>query len=574
MIKIILENWRDMSKNKKEKVELLVFGIYVVVTLLAYIYRISLHADVYDEIINLDVSYRIALGDIPFYNCWEAFQGGDIFLAIILFLYIKLFKTTVGIVLFSRCVYFICWMCLSFFVMKTLQLLRTTKQSFLSAYPIVFFELYSLFYFWYDSVSVFFFLLGATLLYRGYITSKKRYFIFAGLSHCMMVVSYPSFIIIALSYPLIIIIYSIIKKSLKSQIPLVLYYALGAIFLILSIIIFYVIRVGVNNILDTLNIILGSRGINKSNNGLMLIDVCKAYIRMNPYLCYITVILIVEMFLMRKNRIQLFALSLVIFPFFNIIFNDYKNVWGLADYISYLALWCPILYLLKRKRDKTDILLIGLFWIPAMISNIAIAISSAYSEMGPIKAWQACLPGFLASLVYIMDILKENKTKEWISNCTMMVVPIILIFNSFYYVYLHQDYIKVSDERINVGIFYGIKVNSEMREIGHLQSIVWEYTKGYKTVLAGGQLRSIYLMTDLRPFVWSVETPNYMDDGELVWDRQFEYMKYFNDIPDVLFIEPKDIENEKAKLFVESNYDLVYSEGNINHRTVLIYHRK
>ena len=194
--------------SKETKAKKIFILLFVIITFVLLIYRISIHADIYDEIINLSISYRVAMGDVPFYNCWEAFQSGDIFMAPFIWLYVKIFKTTSGLILYSRIIYILVLAFLSFACFKMFQKHLDNEKAFLLSYVVLFFELYSLFYLWYDTISVIFLLLGCIfLVFALEMSDKKRKyvsFLLAGIIHCCMAFSYPSFSILAIVIALIL----------------------------------------------------------------------------------------------------------------------------------------------------------------------------------------------------------------------------------------------------------------------------------------------------------------------------------------------------------------------------------
>lgn len=563
-------------RNKKKGIIFCSWIAYVIITLAIYWYRVTLYADTYDEIINLGISYRVALGDVPFYKCWEAFQGGNLFLAPFIYAYIHLKKSTTGLVLFSRCVYVTLWLLLSIYIMFVLKRIFTKRDSFFIAYPIAFFEIYSLFYFWYDTVSIYLLVLGGVSLLQGYFTERKRYFVFAGISHCLMVLAYPSFIIVALFYGILIFILGLVKKDkFINSIKRILMYAGGAVVTITLMIIYWNYTVGLIKVFNVLKIILGTRGINQGKGGFIVYDICKTYAKMNKYLVLISIFLFIAYVLILKYKKckTIFVVALLILPFFNILFNGFEKTWGLADYISYIMLWGPFVWLLKEKCNQYDKECFFLLWVPSIISCIAIALTTVYAEQGPIKSWQACLSGFLVCVIFIVELLMEENKSVFFRNITLTIIPVMLIINSYYYTYMHKDYVGTNDKRIEEGIYCGIKVNENMQEYDKLQEVVQRYSKNCKTIMASGRLRAVYLMTDLKPCTWSVESPNYYIEGNNIWDKQFEYMDYFGTTPDIVFIEQRDIENTPFEGFLNEHYKKVYDEE-ISEYKLQIYKKK
>ena len=113
---------------------------FVILTFTLLLYRITLHADVDDEIMNLSIAYRMTKGDIPFYHIQESYQLGAIFLAPFLWFYVKLTGGTTGIVLYSRLIYIAVLAICAILTYRSLQHYLKKGLAFFISYVIVFFE--------------------------------------------------------------------------------------------------------------------------------------------------------------------------------------------------------------------------------------------------------------------------------------------------------------------------------------------------------------------------------------------------------------------------------------------------
>lgn len=569
----IKESFNRIELKKMYKI------LFIFITFILLIYRISLHADIYDEIINLDISYRIALGDIPFYNCWEAFQSGDVFMAPFLWIYLKVFNTTSGMILYSRLVY----VGVLFLVMLLIYMLMkrhlSKEKAFFLSYIVLFFELYSLFYLWYDTVSVITLTIGCVFLVKS-LEEKNKFkrsglLILAGITHCCMAFSYPSFVLLALMMAAILLFLSLKRNDndwVKSSLD-VTCYAIGAIIVILLLLLYILINVDIKNFFETLTIITESR----SATGTDILDIFKsmivAYVSINKYLIPITVILGILYFkvLRKKSYIKYLIVGIIVLPIFNQLFIGENVYMGLANYLSYIMLWCPFLYFLIEEKEIFDVYLFDLFFIPALVTGFLISLTTVYSDIGPVKCWQACLPGALASLYYM---IKLGQNLEWKvlkqTEILLHIIVVSLLINSYSYIYLNQPYITKENTRMTDGLYWGIKVNDAMENMLPIQNLVINNVEGCNTILAGSALRSIYLMTDLKPCTWSVEAPAYYVDGVWHWDYALKYFEYFEEYPDIMFLQPYEIENEEIKELLEEKYYLA-DEAVIGSYNIVVY---
>ena len=232
--------------------------IFVMITFGALIYRISLHADIYDEIINLNVAYRVALGNIPFYECWETFQSGDILIAPFLWIYTTFFKTTSGLILYSRILYLLAYSYLGIIVYNVFKHCVSKKQAFYIGYMCIFFEIYSLYYLWYDTISVLLFSIATILLFYALsIRYDNKYVYFAGIATGCMAFSYPSMIIIALLMVVLILLYAVRYNNKKS----IIMFIFGG-FSVLVLFGLYVWKIiGISNFISGLKVILSYRTV-------------------------------------------------------------------------------------------------------------------------------------------------------------------------------------------------------------------------------------------------------------------------------------------------------------------------
>lgn len=570
--------WNCLQRNRLKK---LLFYLFIIITTVLLLYRISIHADIYDEIINLGVSYRIALGDIPFYNCWEAFQSGDIFMAPFIWIYIKIFHSTTGLILYCRFIYIAVLTCVSAITYCILKKYIKKSICFQLSYVIIFFNLYSLFYLWYDSVSVIFLLLGNLFLLSGLECVKKLQklllFFGAGIIHCCMAFSYPAFAILALGIAIILlgVSYNFYGKSYKQSFYNVFWYAFGALIFIALVLLYLQLTAGLSNVFSTLNLITQTRSANSFSILNILKDIIIAYVSANKYFIPVTIVVGIIYFCVLKNEkcTTLLLFSIIILPAFNQFFVGKNTLMGLANYLSYLALWCPFMYYLINEKRNIDKCMMYIFYIPSILSTILISTTTVYADIGPVKSWQASLPGALASLFFMVTLWKDRPKGELYSSLSLKLVVLVLLANAFSYIYLNQPYITRENQRMPDGVYWGIKVNNAMESLLPIQNLVVRNRDGCKTVLAGGRLRSIYLMTNMKPCTWSVEVPSYYQDEKYKWDIAIKYFEYFDSYPDIMFIEPYEAEDAEIQDILNERYYLEQEEI-IGDYDICIYKKK
>lgn len=565
MINDKINRAKEMIFNNK------IFIVAIIISFFMLLYRISIHADIYDEIINLNVSYRISLGDLPFYNAWEAFQSGDLFLSVFLKFYVLLNGSTEGIVLYSRLVYLVLNIFLSFFSYYTLKQFTSKTNSALISLLIPFLQIYGLYYFWYDTVSIYFLYLGQ-LFILNYFKKNKSFFLFiAGLLHGFMSFSYPSFSLVAIIEFICVFFYLYRHFKFKIAISKSLLYVIGGMAIIISFLCYCFFVVGIDNFLDILSKILSKRGVNSGNEGFILFDIIKCFGEVNQSIIIPSICLLIYwgyLCIKRKSSLLL-VIAIIIFPFFNqfTILPEYK---GLANYVAYIALWGGFLFFLLKKDQKHQWYIMFLFvWIPTMLTSVCISLTTVYSEIGPIKSWQAFYPAFIFSLCIIVNLIKNIKVTKFV----FLFILFTLLYNFFSYIYLNQPFINEEDVRCESGIFKGIKVNEYMSAFPDIEKYILENVKSSETILVGSALRPIYLMTNLKPFVPSVESPMYIENDQIIWDIAFDYFDYFNDYPDLIIVQAWEIQNKDVQNLLNNDY-LLRSSKVIGDFDIYIYSKQ
>lgn len=115
-------------------------SLFVFITAGLLLWRITISATPYDEVINVSLAYRLSLGQLPFYEAQEAFQTGAIILAPFLWLYTTVIGSTDGIILFSRFLYLAALAALGMLTFRVFKKIVPFRVAFYMGYLCIFFK--------------------------------------------------------------------------------------------------------------------------------------------------------------------------------------------------------------------------------------------------------------------------------------------------------------------------------------------------------------------------------------------------------------------------------------------------
>ncbi len=543
---------------------------FVIITFVLLVYRITLHADTSDEIMNLSISYRIVLGDIPFYHVREVYQIGAIFMVPFVWLFVKLTGGTTGIILYSRVLYIIALVGCAILVYQMLKKYIRKDHAFFLSYIVVFFELFSMYYLWYDTMAVIFCLLGDLAIVKAVEIKKENkqkylYLFAAGILHSCMAVVHVALIPMALGTAVFLFIllsvhygrkFTHVLKCVGAYVSFPLTVILLAVAVIL-------ITGSFEMVLAYVESMLAARDINMSFLDV-IIQVKDSFMVVNVYLVNLTKVLLIAYaacwFL--PHLFPILAFGIIVFPIYNQYLLPATSVRGLPNYLAYIAMWAPLLYLLIKKKEKIDTCFFYIFWLPFPLSMMFIPYFSLMSMYGPIKAWMICLPAALVSLYYLLRLWKQMVSEDTVvvCNCLFAIVTLTLLWSGYKYVYLNEPLIEADNVRLTEGIFAGIKVNESMEYMPEMEKMVQNYIDGCETILVSQELRSIYLMTDLKPFTRTTEMATISDGTTRWWWQQVVYLNEIGGLPDVLFLVELDLVDPMILDLIRTNYKFVNRE--------------
>ena len=180
-----------------------------------FLWRLLHTIDKGDEVQNITMAYRLVLGQKPWVDVWEIFQSGNSFASPVIWLLVKMTGSTEGIIFFVRGAFLLMNLFLGAVLFFALRKYISKSILGVCILAIICYAPFSLYYIWYDSMGLYFMLLGEILLFTG-LQSEKSFswsIFFAGVSHALMSYAYPSFVLLAFAFAGIL--YWLNKKKKK-----------------------------------------------------------------------------------------------------------------------------------------------------------------------------------------------------------------------------------------------------------------------------------------------------------------------------------------------------------------------
>ena len=163
-----------------------------------------------DSTYQISMAYRIVEGDLLFRDMWEVHQTSAFLCAIFIKLYLYLFKTTTGIVIFIQCMSVLFDGAISYLIYKIVFKYDVEKNiAFFMAWVFFVVSPKDVPIAEFANMQIWFSMLLCLMLFLYDRTKKKLFIILAALSLCLTILSYPSSIII---FPAIIILFIYYKQ--------------------------------------------------------------------------------------------------------------------------------------------------------------------------------------------------------------------------------------------------------------------------------------------------------------------------------------------------------------------------
>lgn len=503
-------------KPKKYAENSIAWGVALVIAA-ALIVRLFFTVSLYDEVLNIRISYMTAvMGQRHLIENAEIFAMGDVFNLPFVWIYDKLTGGMAGIVLFMRFVYVGVNLVLAGVFFSVFSSCMGKRNAVLFSLILVSYAPFSVYSVWYDSAALFFMLMGA-VLYVGsvFCEGKKsgwmRYF--SGLCHGCMVYAYPTMALVALM-TLIMGIVCAVRKGEKPK--RVTPYVLGGLTVVLAFCV-YCTHVGWGNICffqeGYLQKILGERGemfaaagnagqwnpnievmkgasrdVAASREGagyapallsgtgglfhslvIKLKQMARECIGQQLQTIPITILLLIQwaVGLKKQGTVRLCLLVEIILA--TAFWHRDMGQWATLTAYAYYACWAPFLFCyLKGQAREVGKLLLCFLWLTAWGAFLAVGFTATYHQ----KAAMGLYAGAVCTLIFMALIAVQTSVKgrEMAAGVILLaaIVNVALVYGNVY----EDDRISRCSYRMKDGIFRGLYTEPEKEKYDNAEQRV------------------------------------------------------------------------------------------------------
>lgn len=358
-----------------------------------------------DETYYLQVTHRIVQGDALLSEEWHTSQLFSYLLFPFVQLYISLFKTTEGIVLFFRYFYTLIWGLASLFIFYKLNKLSFYGAAFSSIVMLIYAP-FSIMAFSYNTLGIMFLLLSCVI---NMMDHKPIYALISGSFYSFSVICCPALCVLLIYY---LIYFLVIKKDKKY----LLYFILGIAIQAIIFIIFVLSRTSVTKIMESIPCILNDP-THKDHN---IIYKMKVWIKAllldgNLYIFLIIVACTFASFFIKNKNIMLTILAVMIGL---LLIYVYKTNYYINHLMFPFALLGPFLYQIKNNKIRD---LLYSVWIPGAIYSICLHYMSNQDSYAIFSALS------ISSIASICSIFIYIEQQTNIKNIQFKITKIIIV---------------------------------------------------------------------------------------------------------------------------------------------------
>lgn len=537
---------------------LMIPAFWIICLLTVFLVRLLHTIDAGDEVQNLTMAYRLTLGQRPWVEIWELFQSGNSFAAPFINIYTAITGSTDGLILFSRITYFAMNIGLGTLFYCTMKEYFSHDIVLPAAVLIVCYAPFSLYYIWYDTMGLYFLLLGELLLLKGTKTEKRReiWLFFAGVSFAFMSYAYPSYIVIAVSF-LLYSAFSGVKNGWRWSMFLPLCAGAGSIFCIF---VGYLLYNGLSNTIflksDVLAYIFESHSA-KTGIGRKILHLFSQPAKRMLLLVIPTIILFfiyVRSIVKDSRSLKLIVIvGIITLPIFG-----FWNHGSLATiyYLFYIFCWIPfICFYIKRDDIKC---FMRLFWVPGLLAYILVGFTSNNGGLkSPLGVFSGAVVGVLLIGTCLEQLLKKRYKVQIILFIIVAAEVFLFCLNTF-----NKGSITESNQYIDSGIFRGLYGTEEDLQFSEGEKMIQSVmTENDRTLLVtSSKLLPVYLYTDLTPatffFSW---IPYLMKPDHDDWTPTILYWEKVSDRPDIIVCKNDEEKDDFMTELLEHYYKEVAS---------------
>lgn len=189
---------KKMSKNK------IFFGVMFLLAIGVNIKYIFCDMGI-DSTYQVTMAYRLATGDLMFKHMWEAHQTSAFLCAFLIKIYLFLFKTTTGIVIYLQVLGVLIDGVISYLIYKVANAYSDSKnEAWVMAWLFFIISPKDVPIAEFANMQIWFSMLLGLMLYLFDKTRKKKYLVLTALNLCMVVLSYPSCVILVIGVALLL----------------------------------------------------------------------------------------------------------------------------------------------------------------------------------------------------------------------------------------------------------------------------------------------------------------------------------------------------------------------------------
>lgn len=559
---------------RTKRVTKIILYIISFVLLIIFIRRLFYTISLFDEVCNTVLAYRVALGQKPLIDIWEFHQTGAFFEVPFVYFFTLFHNGTDGIILFMRLCYLGVNLIFALILYWSIKRFYRNEIAVLICLIVVTYAPFSLYYLWYDTAGILFMFLGAVfLLFVSFYKAQKKnkYFLFfSGMIHACMCYAYPSFIVTALGYFVILILdYKSIKKIFG--------YLLGGGCIALIFICF--VAVNREEIFFFNSEIIKNNAVGREYliKERIFSILSGSFYFFQPMFLKAIVLLYIFFKGLTKGRSYfiwrfLLLYGIILVPLEQLL---YTGSVAIFLYFFWIFLWTPVLYFgMSKEHKKIGSKFLLYLWFPSIISFFMVGFTAlgggAKSAFGVYTGAVAGLLMIGLNIMEIAEYLQENKkTYKIVYFLTEFCLCVICISNirMFYLNGFENQSMSEAKYKVETGIFQGIYTKEEDKIYEEIEKSVWRYvTSDDKSIFFADKLQCGYLFTNLipaTPYIWDnyiMENPNGNE-----WDILQLYFDTVTGYPDIIVCREEyfSIKPERFSNMLKKYYTMYNCENGI-----------
>lgn len=463
------------------------------VTTLITSQRLFYGADFTDEAFYVAIPYRFVLGAKPFVDEMLMQQTSTFITLPFIKLYFWLVGSSTGLVLFTRFLYLVFMFLVAVTVFMVIKNILRWEIALIVVLPSIAFIYFNIPNLSYNTLGIGFLTMGLFLGSWVFLKDKSHYYLsLAGLCHGLAVIAYPSLVIAALLYAVILIL-------LSKRLSYFLWYCLGA-FLATTFLIVIILKAGISNFFASLAY---TNSVGVFGGGLAKIEgLLISFWNNYPYKPLLALFLVIT-FLIWKVKPAVTGYALLLVPLVPLHLYGFPAYTTSAGYISYYSLLAPYFLLFIGHNKIVRQLFYGI-WIPSFIAGVLTAYASSN---GYLAATVGLFPGSLVTSIFLSIALSEiysgdgraSSVRNALNVLSLTLVVVFLLAFQFQAVY-RDDNIAELNTRFKSGAYYGLYTTEEKKDyLTDLAKDIALVAKPDDKVLFYDNFPVGYLLTSLRP---------------------------------------------------------------------------